>query len=57
MNIDETFFMGGVPKTEVLRAFRPHIYFDDQQAHCDRAAPSVPTGRVPERPDEPGAEA
>ncbi len=57
VNIDETFFMGGVPKTEVLRAFRPHIYFDDQQAHCDRAAPSVPTGRVPERSDEPGAEA
>lgn len=47
--IDETFFMGGVPKTDVLRAFRPHIYFDDQQAHCDRAAASVPTGRVPDR--------
>lgn len=45
--IDEAFFLGGVPKTEVLAAFRPHIFFDDQAAHCDRAAPRVPTGRVP----------
>ncbi len=45
--IDEAFFMGGVPKTEILKAFRPHIFFDDQQVHCDRAAASVPTGRVP----------
>ncbi len=49
VTIDETFFMGGVPKTEILKAFRPHVFFDDQQAHCDRAADSVPTGRVPER--------
>lgn len=45
--IDEAFFLGGVPKTEILAAFRPHIYFDDQVAHCERAAPRVPTGRVP----------
>jgi 5'-nucleotidase len=47
--IDEAFFLGGVPKTEVLEAFRPHIYFDDQVPHCERAAPTVPTGRVPVR--------
>ncbi|WP_151637042.1 5'-nucleotidase [Noviherbaspirillum aerium] len=45
--IDETFFMGGVAKSEVLAAFKPHIFFDDQLAHCDRAAPLVQTGRVP----------
>lgn len=45
--IDEAFFLGGVEKTEILRAFRPHIYFDDQPVHCERAAGSVPTGRVP----------
>jgi 5'-nucleotidase len=44
--IDEAFFLGGVPKTEVLAAFRPHIFFDDQASHCDRAAPTIPTGRV-----------
>jgi 5'-nucleotidase len=45
--IDETFFMGGVAKSDVLAAFKPHIFFDDQLAHCDRAAPLVQTGRVP----------
>jgi 5'-nucleotidase len=45
--IDETFFMGGVSKSDVLAAFKPHIFFDDQPGHCDRAAPLVQTGRVP----------
>jgi len=44
--IDETFFMGGVAKSDVLAAFKPHIFFDDQLAHCVRAAPLVQTGRV-----------
>lgn len=47
VDLDETFFLGGMDKSEVLRAFRPHIYFDDQRVHCDRAAKLVPTGRVP----------
>jgi len=47
--IDETFFMGGVAKSEVLAAFKPHMFFDDQPGHCDRAALLVPTGRVPLR--------
>jgi 5'-nucleotidase len=45
--IDEAFFLGGLDKTGFLEAFRPHIFFDDQPAHCERAAPTVPTGRVP----------
>ncbi|HEX2531383.1 MAG TPA: 5'-nucleotidase [Burkholderiaceae bacterium] len=45
--IDETFFMGGVAKSDVLSAFRPHMFFDDHPGHCDRAAALVPTGRVP----------
>ena len=45
--IDEAFFLGGVPKTDFLAAFRPHIFFDDQPVHCERAAPAVATGRVP----------
>lgn len=47
VRLDETFFLGGMPKGEVLKAFRPHIYFDDQTVHCDHAAQFVPTGRVP----------
>lgn len=45
--IDETFFMGGVNKSDVLAAFKPHMFFDDQHGHCERAASFVPTGRVP----------
>jgi 5'-nucleotidase len=47
--IDETFFMGGVGKSDVLAAFKPHIFFDDQLGHCERASPLVQTGRVPLR--------
>lgn len=39
--------MGGVPKTEILHAFRPHIFFDDQESHCRPASTVVPTARVP----------
>jgi 5'-nucleotidase len=47
--IDETFFMGGVAKSQVLAAFKPHIFFDDQPGHCEPASPLVQTGRVPIR--------
>jgi 5'-nucleotidase len=46
VDIDEAFFMGGVAKTEILRAFRPHIFFDDQESHCRAAADVVSTARV-----------
>lgn len=46
VRVDEAFFMGGVSKTKVLQAFAPHIYFDDQEAHCGPAAGVVPTARV-----------
>ena len=55
VSIDETFFLGGMAKRNVLRAFRPHMYFDDQPRHCDEAAGGVPTGRVP-NVDDPDAE-
>ncbi|HQO37674.1 MAG TPA: 5'-nucleotidase [Candidatus Omnitrophota bacterium] len=47
VRIDEMFFLGGVSKHEVLKAFRPHIFFDDQQIHCMPASKVVPTARVP----------
>ena len=47
VTIDETFFMGGVSKSDVLAAFRPHMFFDDQLGHCDRASTIVQTARVP----------
>jgi 5'-nucleotidase len=47
VRIDETFFLGGVPKDRILASFSPHIFFDDQHQHCDAAAKLVPTARVP----------
>jgi 5'-nucleotidase len=47
VDINEAFFLGGVPKAEVLKAFKPHMFFDDQHMHCAPASRVVPTGRVP----------
>jgi 5'-nucleotidase len=52
VRIDETFFLGGVPKHKILQSFSPHIFFDDQHQHCEGAARVVPTARVPHRDDE-----
>jgi len=49
VRIDETFFLGGVPKDRILESFSPHIFFDDQHQHCDAAAKLVPTARVPHK--------
>lgn len=53
VRIDETFFLGGVPKHKILESFSPHIFFDDQHQHCEGAAKYVPTARVPHKDDEP----
>ena len=47
VRIDEVFFLGGIAKTEVLKAFGAHIFFDDQSVHIDSASGSVPSARVP----------
>jgi 5'-nucleotidase len=52
VRIDETFFLGGVPKHKILESFSPHIFFDDQHQHCEGAARVVPTARVPHLDDE-----
>ncbi len=45
--VDEIFFLGGLEKTKVLQAFNPHIFFDDQDLHLEKAAKYVPSGKVP----------
>jgi len=45
--VDAAFFMGGVEKTHVLKAFKPHIFFDDQDTHLDKASADIPSGKVP----------
>lgn len=45
--VDEAFFLGGISKDKVLKAFNPHIFFDDQDVHLQAAASLVPSGKVP----------
>ena len=49
VRIDEVFFLGGVKKSEVLKAFNANIFFDDQTVHTDPASKLVPSARVPYR--------
>lgn len=51
--VNEIFFLGGVEKAKILRAFRPHIFFDDQDIHLDGASKHVPSGKVPYKTDSP----
>ena len=47
VRIDEAFFLGGISKREVLKAFRADIFFDDQDVHTSPASEVVPSARVP----------
>lgn len=53
VRVDSAFFLGGLPKEPVLRAFRAHIFFDDQDKHLAAASRHVPAARVPYRSDSP----
>ena len=45
--VDEAFFLGGIQKKDVLKAFGAHIFFDDQRIHTQLASQVVPSARVP----------
>ncbi|MBE6731484.1 MAG: 5'-nucleotidase [Ruminococcaceae bacterium] len=47
IRIDEAFFLGGIEKSKVLKAFGANIFFDDQTVHTDSASKLVPSARVP----------
>ena len=49
ITVDQTFFLGGMDKSRILKTFRPHIFFDDQKLHLDGAAAVVPCVHVPVR--------
>jgi 5'-nucleotidase len=53
VSIDEAFFLGGIEKTDILKAFSPHIFIDDQIANLKNAAHDLPVGQCPV--DEPEA--
>jgi 5'-nucleotidase len=47
VRIDEVFFLGGIRKKEILKAFGADIFFDDQDAHLKHTVDVVPSARVP----------
>ncbi|MCM1026645.1 MAG: 5'-nucleotidase [Roseburia sp.] len=49
VRVDEAFFLGGLDKRDILRAFGAQIFFDDQVKHTQSAAQAVPAARVPYR--------
>lgn len=51
--VNEIFFLGGLEKAKVLKAFRAHIFFDDQDVHLEPAAKLVPSGKVPYKSTSP----
>jgi 5'-nucleotidase len=44
--IDQAFFLGGLEKSRFLKAFKPHIFFDDQDSHLDLASGDIPSAKV-----------
>ena len=47
IRIDESIFLGGLNKTEFLKAYQADVFFDDQPIHCESASPHIATGHVP----------
>lgn len=51
VDVDNAFFLGGVSKDNVLKAFGACIYFDDQDIHLAGASRLVPSAKVPYKSD------
>tara|TARA_R110002020_G_scaffold323017_3_gene538746 strand:- start:278 stop:1240 length:963 start_codon:yes stop_codon:yes gene_type:complete len=51
--VDEAYFLGGLSKDKVLKAFGAHIFFDDQEVHLTESSKVVPSGQVPYAFDSP----
>lgn len=47
VRVDEAFFLGGLSKRDVLKAFGAQIFFDDQSIHTVSASQAVPAALVP----------
>ena len=47
IRIDESLFLGGMPKVDFLRAYGADIFFDDQRKHCEKTFEHMATGHVP----------
>lgn len=53
IDVDEAFFLGGLPKDQILKAFNAHIFFDDQDTYVSPASNLVPSSLVPYKRNSP----
>lgn len=51
VRIDESFFLGGMDKYEVVQAFGADIFFDDQDVHLENTSKVIPSAKVPYKSD------
>lgn len=51
--VDEAYFLGGLSKHKILKAFGAHIFFDDQDVHLKDMSRYVASARVPYASDSP----
>ncbi len=51
VRLDESFFLGGVDKYEVVKAFGADIFFDDQDVHLENTSKVAPSAKVPYNSD------
>ena len=47
MSAAELFLLDGLPKSRILQALKPHIFFDDQLSHLQEASQSTPSVLIP----------
>ena len=47
IRLDESLFLGGMPKSAFLAAYGADVFFDDTAEHCEDARDVVVTGHVP----------
>jgi len=53
VHVDEAFFLGGLSKDQILKAYKAHIFFDDQETHLENTSKVVPSGKVPYKTGSP----
>ena len=47
VSANETFFLGGMEKDRILKALKPHMFFDDQKSHLESKGGDIPMVHVP----------
>jgi len=53
VRLDESFFLGGFDKYEVVKAFGADIFFDDQDVHLENTSKTTPSAKVPYHDNSP----